>query len=66
MKASALDMIVYSKCGENARLSTGFDSWSKALERFNKHAASTFHKEAEYKLKQSRGDTVINQLATNI
>ena len=57
-------MIVYSKCGEKAPLSTGFYSWSKALDRFNKHAASTFHKEAEYKLKQTRGDTVIHHLAT--
>ena len=57
------NLLCFSKKGEDAFVSTGFNNWKKAHEKFLKHAQSDLHKEAILKIqliKQKSVDAVMN------
>lgn len=65
-KAQSLKLITFSKCGEDAFMSVGFDNWKKALEKFKKHSTSSIHLEACQKLMNYQGSkSVLTMINTN-
>ena len=52
-------LLTFSKCLENAFITTGFNNWKNAKEKFKDYEKSHCHQEATLKLKASRGPSVV-------
>ena len=56
--------LLTDKLGEAAFVTTGFNNWKKALQRFEQHSQSSLHKEAVLKLELLKQPDVVAQLNT--
>ena len=55
-----LKQLTFSKCAENAFISTGFDTWENATKAFEKHQKSACHQEAVLKWHHHENHTNIS------
>ena len=59
-----LQILVY--LSDRAFISSGFNNWKKALQRFEQHAQSNVHKEALLRIELMEQPTVLSQLSNQL
>ena len=64
-KANKKGLFNFSKYGDEAFITWGFNNWKKSLEKFRKHEASEAHKEAVMKLSFKKTAQVVDLMISS-
>ena len=58
--------LLKDRLSDGAFISSGFNNWKKALQRFEQHAQSNAHKEALLRIELMEQPTILSQLNTQL